>query len=470
MEPLELLSEAVIDTLKKFSIGKRTLTSATLQEAFSTREDVRSLLYPVVNASTNGEGQGLSGPGKEPPRVSPAESETLNEPDTGSVSEIRNAFLKILDRLGPVMNEDYTNRFRELQKKIKECESLIPLGLIGEQVGEMAGELINRTIESLGLSNDYLIELSKDLYKMEEQLLSYQTYNKETHQIGSEFHNDLLSHTYDMHRAFDSGKSLKDIRDLITLKLNTISKAIETKCKSDDARLLEADTKIAELQNNLRTYKEEILQVRDRAEHLEKEVLLDELTQMNNRRAYDLQIRESLRRYHRNGEQFSLVLMDIDQFKKVNDSYGHWAGDKCLKEIAKLIKSSLRKTDFFARYGGEELIAILYGASVGNARDVAEKLRRHIEKARFYYQNDIIRVTISLGVTQVMPSDTEPEAPFSRVDEAMYRAKQDGRNRVRVITDLSLRKRPAETFELAASQMEQTERSTHGCEDNQPIS
>ena len=208
--------------------------------------------------------------------------------------------------------------------------------------------------------------------------------------ISNEFHNDLLSHTDDMHRAFDSGKSLQDIRHLITSKLNTISKAIEIKRESDDARLQEADTKIAELQNNLRTYKQEILQVRERSESLEKEVLLDALTQINNRRAYDLQIRENLRRYHRNGEQFSLILMDIDHFKKVNDDYGHKAGDKCLKEIAKLIKSSLRQSDFLARYGGEELIAILHGSDAGSARNVAEKIRRRIEKTRFYYQDEII--------------------------------------------------------------------------------
>jgi diguanylate cyclase (GGDEF)-like protein len=349
---------------------------------------------------------------------------------------IRGAFLKILDSLRPVIKEECERQFCELQKKISGCESLLPLGRLGEQIGEMVEELINRAIDRMDYSDDFLIELSKDLSKMEQQLSSYQNYNRQTHQISSTFQNDMLSHAGEMHRAFDSGKSLPDIRHLISSKLNTISKTIEIKRQSDEARLREADAKIADLQNNLSIYKQEILQIRDRSESLEKEALLDELTQIHNRRSYELQIRENLRRYRHNGEVFSLILMDIDQFKRVNDEYGHTAGDKCLKEIAQLIKSSLRNSDFFARYGGEEMIAILYGSDARSARDVAEKIRNRIEKTCFSYRNEIIPITVSLGVTEVNPSDTEPEIPFIRADEAMYRAKRDGRNRVRVITDL----------------------------------
>ena len=88
-------------------------------------------------------------------------------------------------------------------------------------------------------------------------------------------------------------------------------------------------------------------------------------------------------------------------------------------------------------WGGEELIAILPGSSTAGAKNVAEKIRGCIANARFSYNGNIIPVTISLGVTEVMASNTDPETPFIRVDEAMYRAKKDGRNRVQVISDLS---------------------------------
>ena len=161
--------------------------------------------------------------------------------------------------------------------------------------------------------------------------------------------------------------------------------------------------------------------------------MLDELTQINNRRAYDLEIAKSIKRFLRKGELFSLILVDIDDFKTVNDNYGHKTGDRCLKEVAQLAKSFLRKSDFIARFGGDELIAILHGCNAKDARDVAEKIRTAIEKTRFYYLGEIIRVTASIGITEVAPSDASPGAPFIRADEAMYQAKKDGRNIVCVI-------------------------------------
>jgi diguanylate cyclase len=171
-------------------------------------------------------------------------------------------------------------------------------------------------------------------------------------------------------------------------------------------------------------------------------MMLDELTGINNRRAYDLQIRQNLRRYQKDGATFSLILMDIDHFKKVNDEYGHRAGDKCLVETAKLIKNSLRKKDFLARYGGEEIIALLHGSNADDAQIVAEKIRLRIEKTRFSFKDRVIPMTVSLGVTEVLPGDTDPEIPFIRADTALYCAKNEGRNKVKVITDLLFCKIP----------------------------
>ena len=341
----------------------------------------------------------------------------------------------------------YEKRFSELYRKTKECESLLSLIFIGDQVTQMLGELIHKSLERINKSNDFLITLSNDLHKMGEQLCSYQDYSRESYQINSNFNDDLLEHTNDVHRTFNLLTGNQDIHTIITSKLNMIAKAIQDKNKLDEVRYREADSKINELQNNLAMYKEEILQVKERTESLEKEMMCDELTQINNRRAYDLRIWDNLRRYHRDGNQFSLILIDIDHFKRINDNYGHKVGDSCLREVAYLIRSSIRQSDFLARYGGEELIAILDGSDASNARNVAEKIRSCIEKARFHFHDESISVTVSLGVTQVAPSDTDPDIPFMRVDEALYTAKNDGRNRVRVVTDLSFCGLPAGHFQ-----------------------
>ena len=451
MGPFDLLSEALIDILKEFSTAKQFLSPAALKEALVARQEVLSLLNPSPGAPTNGRGNGASAPVDKPGPLLPAESENSKESNLEPLADLKDLFLKILDKLGTVITGGYEKRFSELYRKTKECESLLSLIFIGDQVTQMLGELIHKSLERINKSNDFLITLSNDLHKMGEQLCSYQDYSRESYQINSNFNDDLLEHTNDVHRTFNLLTGNQDIHTIITSKLNMIAKAIQDKNKLDEVRYREADSKINELQNNLAMYKEEILQVKERTESLEKEMMCDELTQINNRRAYDLRIWDNLRRYHRDGNQFSLILIDIDHFKRINDNYGHKVGDSCLREVAYLIRSSIRQSDFLARYGGEELIAILDGSDASNARNVAEKIRSCIEKARFHFHDESISVTVSLGVTQVAPSDTDPDIPFMRVDEALYTAKNDGRNRVRVVTDLSfcgaarrsLSKRPA---------------------------
>jgi diguanylate cyclase (GGDEF)-like protein len=179
--------------------------------------------------------------------------------------------------------------------------------------------------------------------------------------------------------------------------------------------------------------KTEITKVEERTKVLEREVLIDILTGVHNRRAYEQRIMEEFKRFGQNAQPFSLILFDVDHFKRVNDEYGHRAGDKCLKEIINIIKPSLRDSDFLARYGGEEFVLMLVGTRKDSAHKTAERIRRLIEKTRFLYQKEEIPITLSMGVTQVDPADHDPETLFERVDAALYRAKRGGRNKVCVL-------------------------------------
>lgn len=267
MNPLEVLAEAVIDTLKEFSIGKLTLTSETLQEAFLAREEITSLL--IGSPTYNGR-QALSAPGEDKSDVAPTKSDTPNELSDELLMEFREVFLKIFDSLGPIIKGQYESLFSELMKQINESESLLNLGALGKHMGQMVDALVSQAIDQIDFSNDFFVELIRDLYKMEGQLYSYQSYSRETNQISNAFHDNLLSQTGDVQREFDLGKNLQDIRHLIAIKLNTISQAIETKRRADEVRLREADSKINDLQNNRKTYKQEIMQVKGRSESLEK--------------------------------------------------------------------------------------------------------------------------------------------------------------------------------------------------------
>jgi diguanylate cyclase len=251
--------------------------------------------------------------------------------------------------------------------------------------------------------------------------------------INNDFGDGLLLHTKEMNQIFGTNKGLGEVRHFILSKLSIIAESIEIKRHQDQLKLQAAEERINELQNCLKKNCDEILQVREHACALEKEVLLDQLMGISNRRAYELQIRESFRRYHRHQESFGLVFMDVDNFKTVNDTYGHQAGDRCLQEIAKATSFCLRKTDFLARYGGDEIIAILPGAVAGDARKIAEKIRKCIEKTVFWHNQVHFSVTVSIGAVAVTPTDAEPDSLFSRVDSAIYEAKKCGRNRIRVL-------------------------------------
>jgi len=156
----------------------------------------------------------------------------------------------------------------------------------------------------------------------------------------------------------------------------------------------------------------------------------DFLTQINNRAAFECRINEEFSRYKRYGHIFSLILLDLDHFKDVNDTYGHLAGDRVLHAVASLLNEEKRTSDFLARYGGEEFALILPGIDSFNAHIVAEKLRKQVESTIFRYERYPIYISLSAGVTNVLPEDQSSTDVIKRVDEATYEAKKRGKNQV----------------------------------------
>ncbi len=131
-------------------------------------------------------------------------------------------------------------------------------------------------------------------------------------------------------------------------------------------------------------------------------------------------------------KQMSVIMMDIDFFKKINDKFGHAAGDHVLKHTSDLMKNCFRKTDVVARYGGEEFLAILLGTDSGGAAIAADKLRASIESYTFNFEGTIIPVTISIGVAQINLGNETGEQAVNRADLALYQSKHNGRNQVSI--------------------------------------
>lgn len=197
---------------------------------------------------------------------------------------------------------------------------------------------------------------------------------------------------------------------------------------------LEENTQL--LSRDLKGHSDEVSALSKKVHKLEKELEVakqeskeDFLTKLYNKRALDefMRIKEAeYKRYERN---FAIVIVDIDHFKKVNDIYGHEAGDAVLAAFAKVLKKESRTVDVVGRFGGEEFLALLSETDLDGGVIFAEKVRKHVEKARFIYKGKRINVTVSTGVSQ-RSDHVSLNAAINSADEYLYKAKKEGRNRV----------------------------------------
>jgi diguanylate cyclase (GGDEF)-like protein len=236
-----------------------------------------------------------------------------------------------------------------------------------------------------------------------------------------------------------SDQSNTEIKD-IKIDLENLNKQNNLDFKTAHNRLytiaiaLEENT--AALSQDLKAHDNEVKLLGKKIEGLEKELedakqnsREDFLTKLYNRRALDdyMEIKEN--EFTRYGRNFSVVMFDIDHFKKVNDTFGHEAGDAVLSAFAAILKKDCRTVDIVGRYGGEEFLAILSETDIEGGVIFAEKVRAHVEEAKFMYQNQRINVTLSAGVSMRSKFPSQ-KATVNSADEKLYLAKQNGRNKV----------------------------------------
>lgn len=158
----------------------------------------------------------------------------------------------------------------------------------------------------------------------------------------------------------------------------------------------------------------------------------DALTGLLNRRAMQEALDEQAQRSRRLGEPFSVLMLDADHFKAVNDVQGHAAGDRALQHLGTLLAAQMRDIDRVGRWGGEEFVVLLPGASLGQAREVGERLRERVQALPLRWQDQAVPLTLSAGISQWSESGDDLGALLARADAALYRAKAAGRNRVEI--------------------------------------
>ncbi len=205
-------------------------------------------------------------------------------------------------------------------------------------------------------------------------------------------------------------------------KLFTIAVALEENTQLLSKDLTTHNSEVNELGKRIKILEAELQAVK-------KESKEDFLTKLYNRRALDelLAIKEA--EYERYGHNFSIILFDLDHFKAVNDNFGHDAGDAILSAFAKILKKEARSVDIVGRYGGEEFLAILSETATKGGVIFAQKVRKHVQTARFMYKGERIEITVSSGVSE-RSKHTSVKNVINSADEYLYKAKKDGRNQV----------------------------------------
>lgn len=242
----------------------------------------------------------------------------------------------------------------------------------------------------------------------------------------------------DINLQVDSIKdSTHQVQELATLKTMTsdhldrlMQHLVEHKI-SEDERQKQAEQQIALMTEKLQALETETETLRTKLKIENDRAMHDVLTGLPNRLAYKDRMELEAKRWNRYRKPLALVIWDIDHFKRINDKYGHKAGDKTLALVGQLLQKNIRETDFVARYGGEEFVMLMPNTQASQALKMADNIRRLIECSGFNYNAVAINLTLSCGICEFSGDDLHDDV-FIRADSALYQAKQSGRNRCEI--------------------------------------
>ncbi|MBZ0107253.1 MAG: GGDEF domain-containing protein [Candidatus Scalindua rubra] len=354
------------------------------------------------------------------PEVQPGESAQYNK--SLNNDQVLNKSKEIICEILQIINKHSDNNISPRQdsldnfaneqvSKIKTSSTLQDLLTVEEDINKIIPEhfentksLVNTKFNEL---RTMLNELAEDFGSITEDSTNFSGQIK-----------DSMSH---IEKAIELNE-IKEIRKKITLETSSMRKVIAKKQEKDAIIIDSLTYKVKSMKAELASAKEE--------------VLIDGLTQIYNRKAFDKKISDFFKQRSKKNLPFTLVMVDIDYFKKVNDEYGHTVGDEILKKVASTIKETFRLNDFVARYGGEEFSVMIDRIDSHYIMDVCERLRMAIEAINFTVDSDTIPTSASIGIAFSKQSDT-PKMLIDRADKALYLAKESGRNTIKSEVDLS---------------------------------
>ncbi|MGC3979743.1 MAG: diguanylate cyclase [Steroidobacteraceae bacterium] len=230
-----------------------------------------------------------------------------------------------------------------------------------------------------------------------------------------------------MGESADSATELVQIRMQVRRRIDSIGKYLQEYKEQEAIRAGAMRVRNEQMQARVAQLEAEARKLQTQLEQEQKLALIDVLTKVPNRAAYEKRLDEEFKRWQRFNQPTCIAALDIDHFKRINDNYGHPAGDRVLRIIGEGLSGLIRGTDFLARYGGEEFVMIFSGTHVDDALQLLNKIRISVSELGFHFRGSPVTITLSCGVTELQEGDT-PATAFERADKALYQAKNNGRN------------------------------------------
>lgn len=278
----------------------------------------------------------------------------------------------------------------------------------------------------------FLSHITEQLAALDFSVIGASTAANESAENRSKLDQSVSEQMEELKLSSTNATKLEPLKGIINNRLASIAKEIQEHTKKEAIQRQKTQQQLDDLVNKIKDMESESSDLKSKLKIANNQALRDSLTGLPNRNAYNERLETELARWKRYHSPLSLIVWDIDHFKKINDNYGHKAGDKVLLLIAKQLSDHSRETDFISRFGGEEFTMLLPNTDSKAALVVANQLRQTIEKTGFNASGTSVAITISCGITEFIENDTD-ETAFDRADQALYQAKEEGRNRCCVL-------------------------------------
>ncbi|HHH42891.1 MAG TPA: GGDEF domain-containing protein [Gammaproteobacteria bacterium] len=343
-----------------------------------------------------------------------------------TTESVRAVLLRLLECLS--LPPELVDRVRDIRSRIEATGEGESWDGILEQIADLIQVIRARTLEEKQGVEEFLVQLGERFQEVNRQLQESGQQYDEALQAGEQLDSDVKAGMAGIGDSVRDATDFDRLRQDIQTHVDAVITHLDRHRETEKQRFEQAKTQIATMSGRLLELEKETAELRSRVKQERNQAKIDPLTGIPNRLAYEERLEQEVARWKRFATPLVLVMWDIDLFKEVNDRFGHRAGDKVLRTIARTLESGIRETDFVARYGGEEFVQLMTGSSLQECLQVAEKLRESIRATGFHFREQAITITASCGLAEFRDGDSIGPW-FERADKALYRAKQEGRDR-----------------------------------------